>query len=99
MQYWRWHNSIYSRGAYAYIGGFDEIFIYDYENEKHYGMHISDATRNYAGYVYADPDSRNQHGQYKISGMLDSKMLPLHIGLVQTQNLLMWIFRGKTYQT
>ena len=36
-----------------------------------------------------------QHGQYKISGMLDSKMLPLHIGLVQTQNLLMWIFRGR----
>ena len=48
-----------AEGAYAYIGGFDEIFIYDYENEKHYGMHISDATRNYAGYVYADPDSRN----------------------------------------
>ncbi len=45
--------------GYAYIGGFDEIFIYDYENEKHHGMYISDATRSYAGYVYADPDSRN----------------------------------------
>mgnify|MGYP001161252794 CR=1 FL=1 len=45
--------------GYTYIGGFDEIFIYDYENEKHHGMYISDPTRNFAGYVYADPNSRN----------------------------------------
>ena len=48
-----------AEGAYSYLSGFDEIFIYDYENEKHHGMYIADATRNYAGYAYADHDSRN----------------------------------------